>query len=100
MNWMESLGLTLLHFMWQGLLIGLIAAIVNKALKRASANARYLAACSAMALMGIAAVGTFLWINQPAPALPESAPINPVIATFATFTAGAALTATPQSWTR
>jgi len=50
--------------------------------------------------MGLAAVGTFLWINQPAPALPESAPINPVIATFATFTAAAALTATPQSWTR
>jgi len=34
MNWMESLGLTLLHFMWQGLLIGVIAAIVNKVLKK------------------------------------------------------------------
>ena len=68
MNWLESLGLTLLHFVWQGLLIGLIAALINTALKKSSANVRYVAACCALAMMGVAVVGTFLWITRPASA--------------------------------
>ena len=98
MNWTESLGLTLLHFVWQGLVIGLVAALINRALKKASANARYLASCCAMALMGITAVGTFLWINQPSTlSVAEAAPAASYpILTALTSVASAA----PQPWTR
>ena len=63
MNWTEALGLTLLHFLWQGLIIGLLAAGVNQVLK--TARGRYVAACAAMGLMGLSAIATFLWIVQP-----------------------------------
>ena len=66
MNGLESLGLTLLHFVWQGLLIGLIAVLINRSLEKSSANVRYVAACCALAMMGVAVVGTFLWITRPA----------------------------------
>ena len=41
------LSLTLLHFLWQGLLVGVVAAIALACFKRKSANARYLIACVA-----------------------------------------------------
>ena len=98
MNWMEALGLTLLHFVWQGLLIGLIAALINKALKKSSANARYVAVCCAMTFMGVAVAATFLWITQPARiTLQATSPVaNQIITTFTS----AASTAAPVSWTR
>ena len=44
MNWqtvnvMDNLGMTLLHFLWQGSLIALVALVANRALRRASSNA-------------------------------------------------------------
>jgi len=101
MNWTESLGLTLLHFVWQGTLIGLIAAVVNKGLRKASANARYVAACCAMAAMGASAIGTFLWIYQPAVAISAS-DITPVPAGIVAVMTHVALGAAPsvETWTR
>ncbi len=98
MIWLEPLGFTLLHFVWQGLLIGLIAALINTALKKSSANVRYLAACCALAMMGFAVVCTFLWITKP-----TSAGLG--VATFAAGARSLAGTAVigdarPQSWAR
>jgi uncharacterized protein (TIGR03435 family) len=58
MNSIELLGATLLHFLWQGILI----AAVYAALRRGSARPqiRYLMACAAMATMAIAPVVTWI----------------------------------------
>lgn len=63
MNWTDQLGFTLLHFLWQGSAIGLIAAGVLRGLRGRSANARYVAACAALALMAGSVVGTYVWLN-------------------------------------
>lgn len=47
--WIRPLGLTLLHALWQGLVIGALAAIALRALHQASAQARYATACAALA---------------------------------------------------
>jgi len=43
-----ALGWTLLHFLWQGVLIGTAAALVLSGLRKASPQLRYLVACAAM----------------------------------------------------
>ncbi len=50
--WVERLGWTLVHFLWQGSLIAALYAAARKALKRGSSpNTRYLLACAALAAM-------------------------------------------------
>ncbi|MBS1858632.1 MAG: GWxTD domain-containing protein [Acidobacteria bacterium] len=56
MNWLHTpmaaaLGRALLHFIWEGALIAALLGVVLAALRRAPAQARYLAACAAMAAM-------------------------------------------------
>lgn len=101
MNWTESLGLTLLHFVWQGTLIGIGAAVVNKGLRKASANARYIAACCAMAAMGACAIGTFLWLYQPSQSgSSHDVTSNAAAQVVSTFTSVALGSATVETWTR
>ncbi len=52
------LGRALLHFVWQGALIGLIAAVVLHALRGARPQARYLVACLSMLACALAPVAT------------------------------------------
>lgn len=59
----QSLGWTLIHFIWQGALIALLYACISVLLRRFSANIRYAAACSAMLLMLIAPATTMLVIS-------------------------------------
>ncbi|MEM6800118.1 MAG: M56 family metallopeptidase [Bacteroidota bacterium] len=47
-TWMQALGWTLLHSLWQASLIALIWAITRQFLKRSSAQKRYLAAMGAL----------------------------------------------------
>lgn len=54
----ESLGWTLVHTTWQGLLIGGTAALLLASLRGASASLRYGIACSGMCGLALAAVGT------------------------------------------
>ena len=51
------LSLTLLHFIWQGLLVGVIAAIALKCCNRKSANTRYLIVCVAFFVFAITGGG-------------------------------------------
>jgi uncharacterized protein (TIGR03435 family) len=50
--WVERLGWTLVHFLWQGLsIVALYAAARRRVMRTASPHARYLLACAAMAAM-------------------------------------------------
>lgn len=64
-SWVQALGWTLLHFLWEGALIGLIASILFRFTRRASAQARYLVACMLLALCGVAPVVSFTLIAAP-----------------------------------
>jgi beta-lactamase regulating signal transducer with metallopeptidase domain len=64
---LPSLGETLLHFIWQGALVALLLAFALRALRRQSANVRYLAACGALLLL-IALPAWTLWRSLADPA--------------------------------
>ena len=55
---MREVGWTLLHSLWQGALIGLVFLVLRDALRRQSANMRYLAGCACLALLAAAPVLT------------------------------------------
>jgi beta-lactamase regulating signal transducer with metallopeptidase domain len=49
--WIDAIGWALLHSLWQGVAVALVLAFVLGILRRATAQARYLAACAAMLLL-------------------------------------------------
>jgi uncharacterized protein (TIGR03435 family) len=58
--WVERLGWTLVHFLWQGLSIAVLYAAVRRGMERTSSpNARYLLACVALAAMMAAPLVTW-----------------------------------------
>lgn len=54
-----ALGWTLIHFLWQGAALAGLFGVTNALLARASADARYAAACVALLLMALAPIATF-----------------------------------------
>ncbi|MBE7501302.1 MAG: M48 family metalloprotease [Verrucomicrobiales bacterium] len=99
--WAEQVGWTLLHFLWQGLLIALAGGLVRAALRRHSANARYLAGCLTLLALGLAPIATFIHLDPTAPTgswlslggIPaEAAPTSPItsVAPASTFRASPA----------
>jgi beta-lactamase regulating signal transducer with metallopeptidase domain len=58
-----TLGWTLIHFIWQGVLIAIMLAGIQAVLSRHSANARYAAACIAMLVMLAAPLATMITIS-------------------------------------
>jgi beta-lactamase regulating signal transducer with metallopeptidase domain len=56
----REVGWTLLHSLWQGALIGLVFVVLRVALRRRSANMRYLAGCACLVLLAAAPVLTLL----------------------------------------
>ncbi len=72
--WVQRLGMTLLHFLWQGAIIVAIYAAARKWGARGSGpNGRYSLACAALAAMVIAPVVTCVLLRGPAP---ESAAVT------------------------
>ncbi len=61
--WAQALGWSLLHFLWQGALLGGLAWLLLVLLRGASAKARYAVACAALLLMVTAPVLTFLHLR-------------------------------------
>ena len=57
----QALGLTLLHFCWQGAIIALVAKLVSMALPRLRPRLQYAVSLCAMLAMAAAAVATFAW---------------------------------------
>ena len=87
----EALGWTLIHSLWQCALLAIVFAAVNLTLRRARANARYLAAYAALVAMPLAALATFLSLTEQrdsaavllratAAAVVQVAPERPVLA--------------------
>ena len=89
-----ALGWTLVHFLWQGGLVAALLAVVQKAVSRSSSNARYLAACGALACMLMLPVATFVQLQ--AKFASESVASAPHAATPATFDAAVASASTPD----
>jgi GWxTD domain-containing protein len=61
--WVQKLGWTLLHFLWQGTAIAVAYAVLRRLLARSlSAQGRYMLACSALVAMAAAPLLTFFLI--------------------------------------
>ncbi len=70
--WVERLGMTLLHFLWQGLFIAILYAAARRSVARTSSpQTRYLLACGALAAMLAAPLLTW-GLLRPAGASPEA----------------------------
>ena len=64
--WVERLGWTLVHFLWQGLAIALLYAAARRMMaRRSSPNGRYLLACVALAAMMAAPLATWRLMQLP-----------------------------------
>lgn len=61
-----SLGWTLVHFLWQGLLLGAACWLLMHQLRRASASARYWTGMAMLGAMLAAPVATFIHLYEPA----------------------------------
>ena len=71
--WVERLGWTLVHFLWQGLTIAALYAAARRGITRKSSpNTRYLLACAALASMMAAPLVTWN-LMRPSGASPELA---------------------------
>ncbi len=65
--WVERLGMTLLHSLWQGAIIAAIYAAARKRGARTlGPNGRYALACAALTAMAIAPVATWMLLRGPA----------------------------------
>ncbi len=73
----RDLGWTLVHFLWEGLVIAALLAAGLRLFKDCAARVKYLAGCAALALMALAPLVTFLLVAQQngSPAV-SSAPVN------------------------
>src|SRR5437899_1241727 len=71
--WVERLGWTLVHSLWQGLAMAVLYAAARRAVARtASPHARYLLACAALAAMMAAPLATW-GLLQPSDTSPAAA---------------------------
>src|SRR5262245_32196048 len=59
----HRLGWALLHSLWQGAFVAVLFGLLRFALRRASARARYLAACFNLLLLAGAPAVTVLWLT-------------------------------------
>src|SRR5262245_35037355 len=75
----DALGWTLLHFVWQGVLIAMGFAVVDRLLSRGSASLRYLVACGTLLVMLMVPIGTFVVVRDASP--PGAASLGASIAT-------------------
>ena len=67
----STIGWTLIHFLWQGLVIAMATLVVLKIFRRSSANVHYFIACAGLLVMAAAPVATFV-LQQRTP-MPETA---------------------------
>lgn len=85
MNWIHhplihDLGLTLLHFLWQGVLIGMLYAGSRYWFRNASAGYRYALAVLTLVVLAITPPATLLWLMTQAPVAATAEPAAAVVA--------------------
>ncbi|MGA8278141.1 MAG: M56 family metallopeptidase [Rhodanobacteraceae bacterium] len=66
--WIEALGWVLLHFIWQGIVVGAAYALLRRLVPKQSCDLRYLLGLLALTLLAICPLVT-LWVLRPQPAL-------------------------------
>ncbi|HEY4086223.1 MAG TPA: M56 family metallopeptidase, partial [Bryobacteraceae bacterium] len=67
--WVQQLGWTLLHFLWQGSAIALVWALLRALFRRSlSPQGRYLLACLALAAMAMSPIITYIALSSGSPA--------------------------------
>jgi protein involved in polysaccharide export with SLBB domain/beta-lactamase regulating signal transducer with metallopeptidase domain len=66
-TWVDALGWTLVHSVWEGVVVAIILAIVMRSMRSMSANARYVIALVALMILPAGAVSTFGLLNRQAP---------------------------------
>ena len=81
----EALGQSVIHFLWQGAVIGLLAAIALRGLRPCSAELRYFVSGLFLFTMAAVFVGTFIVL------LPEEEVVMAISSTSAGFEGGAAM---------
>ncbi|WP_130619716.1 M56 family metallopeptidase [Dyella amyloliquefaciens] len=75
---LQLVGVTLLHFLWQGLLVGAFYAAVRAALPRGAA--RYRLGVAALLVLSICPVLTMAWVLRTSPPMPShDAMLDPVV---------------------
>jgi uncharacterized protein (TIGR03435 family) len=86
--WVERLGSTLLHFLWQGVVVAAVYAAARQwAARTAGPNVRYILACTALAAMAAAPVLTWAVLGPAAPAHSVAISFMTSAPTAATLTA-------------
>ena len=75
---LTSIGLTLVHFLWQGLAVALVLKIILWVVPKAQSQLRYLAATGAMALCLVLPIATFFYIYQPQHIAQQVAHLAPI----------------------
>src|SRR5215470_13779736 len=76
--WTDVAGWTLLHFVWQGTAIGIVAAAGLRLLRASTPPVRYALASAAMIAMLIAPVATALRLSSSAPLVARSPHVTSV----------------------
>ena len=74
----QAIGLALVNFVWQGAALAVVTALWLAALKRSTAEARYLAACLGLAAMALAPIATTAYyasVEKMPPTAATSAPM-------------------------
>ena len=71
-----ALGTALLHFLWQGVLLGLLSVLALAVLRNARPQARYAVACAALSASLLLPVLTMMWLLATPTGMPvESLPV-------------------------
>lgn len=63
--WIQALGWVLLHFLWQGLLVGGVFAGLRRLIPKQNASARYANGLVALALLALLPLATLLVVHAP-----------------------------------
>ena len=78
-SWIDIAGWTLLHFVWQGSLLALLAALMLRLLRASRPQLRYVVACATLgAMLAAPAATAFTLMAAPRVPLAESARWSPV----------------------
>jgi len=95
----QALSAALLHFVWQGMVVALLLRVALVLLRKRSPNTRYLAACSALALMAaLPAITIGILYQRPASPIMAATTVTALSRTIRT--ASAPLGSTWTQWLR
>lgn len=90
----DTLGNTLLHFLWEGALVGALAAGLLHTLRRAPARIRYTVACLCLMAMAAAPVVTYFWLRT----TPVAAPLALIAEVDTTPLSATGASVAPSGW--